>query len=188
MRGLTLVEVLIAIGISIIVGALLLAIIVNSSGLFYNQSSKVGQGLGVNDALSKIRSTIKESGGIAASYTFESTTYTTGATQLVLKLPSLDTSGNIISDTFDHFIFFLDQTKLRFKTFPHSLSSRKMQDQIFTTSADSVRFQYFDSTAPPNEVAPESAAKVRISLSLKQKVGQSFEVSSATSEASLRND
>lgn len=188
MRGLTLVEVLIAMGISVVVGVLLLAVIVNSSGLFYSQSSKVGQGVGVNDALSKIRSTIKESAGIVPAYAFESTTYTTGATQLVLKLPSLDGSGNIISDTFDHFIFFPDQTKLRFKSFPHSLSIRKMQDQILSLNVDSIKFQYFDSATPPNEVAPTTAAKVRISLSLKQKTGQSFEVSIATSEASLRND
>lgn len=187
-KGLTLIEVLIAMGIATVVGALLLVIIVNSAGLFSQQSLKVEQGLGVNDALSKIRATIKESAGIAASYTFESTTYTTGATQLVLKLPSLDTSGNIISDTSDHFIFFLDQTKLRFKSFPHSLSIRKMQDQIFTTSVDSLKFQYFDSAAPPNEVAPTSATKVRISLSLKQKSGQTFETNTSTSEASLRND
>ncbi len=189
MRGLTLVEVLIAMGISVIVGALLLVIIVNSAGLFYSQSSKVGQGLGVNDALAKIRETIRESSLIAVSYPESaSPTYTTGSTQLVLKLSSIDSNGNIVLNVYDYFVFFFDTDKLRLKSFPNTQSSRKVQDQILSLNVDSVKFQYFDLTVPPNEVAPTTAIKVRIFLSLKQKVGQRFETSSATSETNLRND
>lgn len=182
-------EVLIAMGISVIVGALLLIIIVNSAGLFYNQSSKVGQGLGLNDALSKIRETIRESSLIARSYPESvSPTYTTSSTQLVLKLSSIDSNGNIVSNIYDYFVFFFDTDKLTFKSFPDTQSARFAQDQILSFNVDSLRFQYFDSATPPNEVAPESATKVRIYLSLKQKKNVSFETSSATSEASLRND
>lgn len=189
MKGLTLVEVLIAMGISIVVGVLLLAVIVNSSGLFYSQSSKVGQGLGVNDALSKIRETIRESSFIAPGFPESaSPAYTSGSKQLVLKLSSIDVSGDIVSGAYDYFVFFSDTDKLRFKSFPDSQSSRKIQDQILSLNVDSIKFQYFDSAVPPNEVAPATAVKIRISLSLKQKTGQSFEVSIATSEAGLRND
>lgn len=189
MRGLTLVEVLIAMGISVIVGALLLVIILNSSGLFLNQSSKVGQGLESNDALAKIRETIRESSLIASSYPESaSPVYTSGSGQLVLKLSSVDSNGNIVSDTYDYFVFFFDTDKLRLKSFPDTQSTRKAQDQILSFNVDSIKFQYFDSTVPPNEVSPSSAAKIKITLSLKQKAGQSFEVSIATTEASLRND
>lgn len=188
MRGLTLVEVLIAVGIATIVSALLVVIMVNSAGLFYQESSKLTAGLNINDALSKIRSSIKESSAVVSSYTSGLTSYTTGATQIVLKIPSVDSLGNIISDTFDYSIFFLDQTKLRFKLFPDAQSSRKPQDQIFSTSVDSLSFKYFDSQNPPSEVTPTSAFKVRISLTLKQKNGGSLETNTATSEAGLRND
>lgn len=186
--GFTLVEVLIAMGIAIVVGALLLVIIVNSAGLFYQQSSKVEQGLGVNEALAKISSTAREASGIAASYTQDSTTYTTGVTTLVLKLPSEDASGNIIANTFDHFIFFLDATKLRLKSFPNPASFRKAADQIFSTHVDSLSFGYFDNAIPPSEVLPTSAKRVVISLTLKQKSGANFETKTATTEANLRND
>lgn len=180
MKGLTLVEVLIAMGIAAIVGVLLLAVIVNSTGLFYQQSSEVEQGLNINDALLQIRQNIKQSAGIDP-------TSTSG--ELVLKISSIDSSGNIIADTFDKFVFSKDQTKLRFKTFPDAASSRSAQNQIFSTNLDNLKFQYFDNVSPPNEVTPPTAAsKVRITLTLRQKSGAGYETQTATTEASLRND
>ncbi len=59
-RGFTLVEVLIAMGISVIVGGLLMTIIVNSAGLFQSESSKLTQGLNINDALASVREQINQ--------------------------------------------------------------------------------------------------------------------------------
>lgn len=187
-RGLTLVEVLISMLIAVVVGGLLLVIIVNSTGLFYQQSSKVNMGLNTNDTLAQVRKIIKESNAVASSYTAGSITYSSGVTQLVLKVPSQDATGNIISDTFDYFVFLQDQKKLIFKTFPDASSSRKAQDQIFSNLVDSLNFKYFNLANPPNEVIPQTASKVRITLTLKQKSGASYETSTATSEANLRND
>lgn len=163
-------------------------IIVNSAGIFTQQSSKVQTGLNINDALSSVRGNIKQASAVAVSYTSGSTTYTTGSNQLVLKVPAIDSSGNIITDTFDYFVFFLDQKILHFKIFPDSSSSRKASDRIFSTSVDSLEFRFFNSANPPVEVAPVNATKIHITLVLKQRVGTSFETNMATSEANLRND
>lgn len=186
--GLTLIEVLVAMGIATLAGVLLVVIIVNSAGIFTQQSSKVQTGLNINDALSSVRGNIKQASAVAESYTSGSTTYTTGSSQLVLKVPSIDSSGNIITDTFDYFVFFLDQKILHFKIFPDSSSSRTASDRIFSTSVDSLEFRFFNSANPPVEVAPVNATKIRISLVLKQRIGTNFETNVATSEANLRND
>lgn len=183
--GFTLAEVTITLGVTLLVGTLLLVVIVNSAGLFYKESSKVGQGVGINDALSKMTEEIKASSAIAVSYTDGSTTYTSTSNQLVLKLSSIDSSGNILSAT-DYFVFFLDQKKLRFKTFPDPTSARKAADQIFSTNTNSLVFQYFNSSN--QEVISSSATKVKITLKLKQKAGATDEQNIATSEANLRND
>lgn len=189
MKGLTLIEVLISMGIAVVVGGLLFVIIVNSTGLFYKQSSKIEQGVSVNDALSVIRNSIKEAQSIVANYPeTQPFIYTTGLTQLVLKLASIDSSGNIIVDSFDYYVFYLDQTKLRFKVFQSVLSQRKSRDQIFSTSVENLEFKYFNLANPSAEVTPVSAAKIKITLSLKQKSGQVMEKSVATTEANLRND
>lgn len=187
-KGLTLVEVLISTVIVILVGSLLLAIIVNSTGLFYQESAKVNMGLSTNDALISIRKSLKESSGVAASYSNDSVTYTSKADQIVLKVPSLDSSGDNILNTYDYVIFSLDQGKLTLKTFPSAQSTRAAANQVFSNSVDSLVFGYFNLANPPVEVAPQSAGKVRVSLVLKQRSGSTEETNIATTEANLRND
>lgn len=187
-KGLTLVEILITMVIATIVSGLLVVIIVNNAGLFSKETSKLNIGLNTNDALFEIRQSIKEANSVAPSFTDGFTTYTSAANQLVLKISSIDSSNNIIANTFDYFVFFLDTNKLRFKTFPTLPSARKAQDQIFSTSVDSLSFTYLDRANPPNEVAPNAAAKVLVSLTLRQKSGANYETQTATSEANLRND
>lgn len=188
MKGLSLVEIIIAMGISITVGLLLLIIMINSLGLFYKESSKLSEGLSANEVLSHIRRTIKESAGIVSSYTGDGVTYTSDSTQIVFKIATIDASNNIIVDTFDYFIYFQDQNKLRFKTFPNALSIRKAADRIFSNSLDSLIFQYQSLSNPSLEVVPTAAAKVKITLTLKQKIGANYETTTNTSEANLRND
>lgn len=178
-RGLTLVEVLVAMGIATFVGSLLIAVIVSSAGLYSNQSTKVQEGLKINDVLSSLRSNIKQASTVISQYTQDLTTYTSGTSQLVLKVPSNDSLGNLIDNTFDYFVFFLDQSYLHYKIVPNALSSRKAIDQILGL-VDNLNFQYFNLNNPPQEVAPSSASKVRITLTLKQDI--------ATTEANLRND
>ncbi len=187
MRGFTLLEIVITMGIVSVIGVLLLVIVINSVGVFYKQSSKVTEGLNINDALSQIRENIKQSNSIIASYTSGGTTYTSGITQLVFKVPSIDSSNNIVSNTYDFFVFSLDQNILRFKIFPDAASSRKAQDRIFSTSVDNLKFQYLNLAAPPVEVTPTAGLKVRTTLTLRQKNGLNYETNTATSEANLRN-
>lgn len=186
--GFTLIEILVAMFISVIIGGLLLVIMTNSAGLFFKESSKVGQGLNVNDALMTVRRDVKQAGSIASSYTKESTTYNSGATQLVLKVPGIDNSGNMIQDTYDYFIYFQDNNLLSYKVFPDSLSQRKSVDQVLATSVDKIIFEYYDKSIPPNEVSPSSAAKIKVTIVLNQKAGLVSEQTVATSEANLRND
>lgn len=187
--GITLFEVLITLTVSAIIGGLLLVVIVNTGGIFYKESSSLEQGLNINDALGKITQSIKEASAVEVSYPSGSPIYTSSATQLVLKVPSLDSSNNLISNTFDYFVFHLNGTNLHFKIFPDlSLSSRKPQDQIFSTNVNTLLFQYYNSQTPPQEVSPSSAVTIKTSLVLRQKSGSGFEQNTATTEANLRND
>lgn len=170
-KGLTLIEVLVAMGIATVAGVLLLVIIVNSAGLFTDQSSKVSAGLSVNDAFSQIKASIKQASAISDQ---------SGPNQLVLRVLSIDSVGNIIENTYDDFIVMVDQKNLHFKIIHNPSSFRQDGDSILANNVDNLNFQYFDSANPPAEVVPASASKVRISLSVK--------TNTATAEANLRND
>lgn len=186
--GLTLIEILISIAISVVVGGLLVVIIVNSANLFFHESSKLTEGLNTNDALSKVRETIKQSIAVAASYSTGGTTYTSSAQQAVFKLASVDSSNNIILNTFDYAVFYINGNLLRYKVYPEVQSARSSQNQVLSTLAESINFEYLNSATPPQLVTPTSATKVRMTLTLKEKHGISFEKKIATTEADLRND
>lgn len=187
--GFTLVEVLISMSIAVIVSSLLVVIIVNSAGLFYKQSAKVGQGVGVNEALAKFRDSIKEANAIASGYPqTPPPAYTTSPEQVVLSVPSIDNLGNILSGVFDYYVFLKEEGKLKFKVFPDIQSFRKSSDQTLSINVKEVVFLYFDSQNPPQQVAPATAERIRMVVTLRQRSGADYEESMATSEASLRND
>lgn len=178
-KGFTLVEIVIALSIATVVGGLLLTIMVNSAGLFHKESSKVNIGLNTNDALSQVRRSIRQ------AYAVDTTS---SENQLVLQIPSIDSSGDIIADTFDDFVFLSDSNQFILKVFPDPASSRPAQNQIFSTLVDDLTFKYYDSANPPEEVVPDTASKVSVTLKLKQKSGADYQTSIATTEANLRND
>lgn len=178
-KGITLVEALTTLAIATVVGTLLLVIMINTGGLFTKQSSKLNLGLSVNDAISQMQKSIRQSQSVVDTSTQE---------QLILRVPSTSSSGDVITNIFDLFYFQKDGSKLIFKVVPDTASYRAEVDQIFSNNVDLLNFEYFDSQNPPQVTAPNLATKIRITLKLKQKAGAEYEQNIATSEANLRND
>lgn len=187
MKGFTLVEVLIAAGISAIAGTMLLGILVNNTGIFYQQTSKAAQGISSNDALVEFRAVTKEAKSVSLAYPETGTpTYTSGVNQVVFKLSTVDSSGNIVASAYDYKIFYLSAAKFKIKVIPDIQSKRKPLDKILASNVQNVLFEYFGSAGVA--VTPGSAEKVKISLTQRQKAGAVFQTHTATSEANLRND
>lgn len=167
--GLTLPEVIIGVAVVALVGGLLVLMMIQSAGLFSRESSKISQGVGLNDSLSKIESSIRKSSGALAS---------SNSSQLALKFPAIDGSGNIIANTFDTEIFILEEDKLKYKLLPDPQSSRIALDTILTKNIESLDFKYLDNLN--QEVTATLAKKVIATISLKEQI--------ASAEANLRND
>lgn len=167
--GLTLLEVIIGVAVVALVGGLLILMMVQSAGLFSRESSKISEGVGLNDSLSKMESSIRKSSGVVS---------TSSPLQLVLKFPAIDGSGNIIANTFDTEIFVLEADKLKIKLIPDPQSARSLLDTILAKNIDSLNFKYLDDLN--QEVLPSLAKKVIATISTKEQV--------ASTEANLRND
>lgn len=188
-QGFTLLEILVAMSIITVAGLLLIGVVVNTAGIGVQQSSKVSLGVDANDILMKIRENLKEATAIVSAYPEGSSPlYTSSPTQLVLKLSSIDSSGEIISNTYDYFVYSKDQSKLLFKTFPDPASSRVAKDQLLTSKLEDIIFEYFNNANPLQLVSPNLASKIKVTVVLKQQTGSQKESSVATSEAQLRND
>lgn len=186
-KGFTLIEILVASTVAVLIGGLLMSIMINNTNLFYKQSSTVQQGLNANDALSKLRNSIKEAQSVVSSYpTSSSPIYTSGASELVLKLVAIDESGNIIPDVYDYVVYVTSNNKFYIKVFPDQQSFRQASDQILAGNVEEVKFSYFDETG--TEAIPTAAVKIVTTLQLKQRSGADYQTSIATSEARLRNN
>ncbi len=185
--GFTLVETLVASGVALIVGTLLVGILVNHSGLSYKENALVNEGLSLNDAMGKIDNNIRESAAVAIGYPESTPTYTTGNSVLVLKLPALSSSGTI-ENVYDYAVIAADITQpkvLRLQIFPDSQSIRQPANTVLTTLLNSVTFNYLDRNG--NSVTPADAFKVSVNLSVLSQTGSIGSSRSSVSTTSLRN-
>lgn len=186
-RGFTLVEMLIVVVLAVTVSGALMAILINNSEVVYNQSSRVSQGLDLNDALANIKGYIYQASSVSSSYPeTPPATYTSSQSQLVLKLASLDQNEEIIQGSYDYVIYSKDQDKLRVLLEPNGLSSRDQINTILAKNVDQIIFDYLDSQGNPT--SPTAAQKLKATIILKQKAGSKIETNIATGEANLRND
>lgn len=186
-KGLTLAEVLITASIFMVAGAILVNILLQNNNLFVKQSSKVDQGLSLNNANLAISDSIRNASSVLTSSP-TTPVYSTDAHTLVLQLPSLDSSGNVISGSFDYRVIVRDTANpkiLRQLTFPTPPSTRKAGNQILVNNLSAIDFSYLDASGNP--VSPASATKVGFSVNLLQKSGLTNETSSASGVVSLRN-
>lgn len=187
-QGVTLVELIVGMTVSVLVGGLILSILVNNAAISYKQSAKVTQGVGVNDVLSSIAANIKQASAVASGYPASSPTYSSSGTQLVLKLPSVDSNGDTITGASDYVVYLRDVDKIRLKLFPSANppSKRNSEDRILSFNASDLKFEYFDGTGA--SVTPTSAVKVKVTVTLSQKTGSGTQTDTASIEAELRND
>ena len=179
--GFTLIEVLVSITVFLLLLGIFTNFIVQSYRL---QTYDVEQGEAVRQARNGVEKMVKE---------LREVTYADDGSYGIVPGSALMESITFYSDvdldqSTERIRYFLENNQLRYKTFPAEQSFRKAQDRIFSTKTDGLTFEYYNLASPPLAVAPEFAAKVKMTLSLRQKSGSDYEVVVATSEASLRND
>lgn len=190
-KGFSLVEILLVAAISSIIGVLLVQVWVQNNSLFYQQTTKVTQGVSINDATTYIENDIKGASQVANGGP-ESTspfTYTTSANTLVLKLPSIDAQGGVIANTFDFIVIKADgaNPKLLKRLVIHTDPSvRPDRDQVLLNNLSSLSFSYQDSAG--NSVSPSSATKINFTVDVSTTIGANTEQRSASREVNLRND
>lgn len=189
-KGFSLIEILVAGTVASIAGALLISTLVQSSGVFSEQSAKISQGLISNDITTSVRESIKQASGVAVSYPETGTAlYSSGTETLILKVPAVDSQGNPIENITDYIVIakdMQDPTILRRLYFKDPISFHKEENMVLTTKLSSVSFSYLDGQG--NSVSPSSAAKVRFIINTSEKAGYSQTESSDSGEVNLRNN
>ena len=150
---------------------------------------KVNQGLSVNQATQELTDLIKASAGVATQYPATGThQFTTGSNVLILKLPSVSASGQIIDEVFDYAIITKEPAGskiLKIKIFPDNLSTRKSADKVVSTSLKNVNFTYLNSS---NVQVPSSqAARINFIINQEDTIGAATGGNSSSAVVNIKN-
>ena len=187
--GFTLVESLIGMSLAGIIGVLLISTLAQNNSLFSNQNANINQGILLNQSSSQINDLIRSASSVALNNPFGSPQYTSSAEVLVLALPSINSTGDVIDNIYDYAVITkdIDDPKiLKEIIFPNTLSSRKSKNQILSTRLSNLAFQYYDDAN--NSVASNLATKINFVIFQSEKAGNSDVQSNVSGQVSLRNN
>jgi len=75
-------------------------------------------------------------------YTFSGVTYTSSSTVLVLEIPSIDNSGNVIANTYDYAVFYSVDTNVYRLIEANALSNRSSSVKKLSSTVNTLSFVY----------------------------------------------
>jgi len=132
-RGFTLVEIMIATGVSLIIVGIIVEVLMTSQRSFSTGVGLMRVHSNARLAMDQLTRDVKWARQIATSVTIGGTTYTTGDNELVLEVPSLDASGEILAVTFDTIVYHLtgaSPDQIERIVSPDGASSRLSEEKI----------------------------------------------------------
>lgn len=187
--GVSILEILIGVTIIGVAGTILGGILTSSNSVFLDQTIQVNQGLSINNAAREITDLVKAANGAVAVYpTSGNPLYQSGESVLVLQLPAVSASGQVIDAVFDYAVVFKDSANskiLRMKVFPNVQSHRSAQDKVLSTSLKSIKFLYLN--ASNAQVSPSQAVRINFIINLSETVGFDENESSSSGTVNIKN-
>ncbi|MFZ2500829.1 MAG: hypothetical protein WAW90_02455 [Minisyncoccia bacterium] len=141
--GFTLVETVIVVGMSACMMIAISALVLNfNKTLLYGNTSN--QSFGSASALMReIESLTLPANAILQTHTFGGATYISTSTSLVLEIPSIDSSGNVIANTYDYAAFYVVGTTSAYRLLqPNALSTRASSTKLLSSTLNSMTFSF----------------------------------------------
>lgn len=188
-RGWSLIEVLIVMTVASVAGGLLISLMISSNRIFFDQSAHISQGLSLNQTELELTDLIKASAGVAAQYPASGTpVYTTDSNTLVIKLPAISASGDVIESVYDYAVVEADPAKpeiLRKQVFNDAGSFRKAENKVLSTSLKNITFIFLDDNNSP--VTPALSGRVSFIVEQSSKSGFSENNSTGSGTVNIRN-
>lgn len=105
--GFTIIELVITIAISTILLGAMFGLFEWHQKVYLREAASVMATSAVRQTMQNITKNIAQATNIEASHSFGGTTYTTSGSTIVLKLPSVDATDNIIASTYDYVAVYL---------------------------------------------------------------------------------
>lgn len=179
-KGFSLVETIIVLALVVIVLYVLVSMFLGYSKTY----SYIEAGFEVSGsaatAVEDISSAVRQSSGVLSSRTFSGTNYTTNSTTLVLEVPTVNSSGSIVSSTYDYILFYRSGTDLYRVIDANGSSARTSGTKKLSNVVQSITFTY-------DAVTVTDATKVSIDLETAKAVKEQSYNQRVRNQVYLRN-
>jgi type II secretory pathway pseudopilin PulG len=138
--GFSLIEALFASAILVFILVAFVVLYVNFFKFYNRQQAEMKIGDSARNAVKELQSAALQANKIAASHDFSGTVYSTDQDTLVLEIPSIDGSGNIISGKYDYAVFYVTGENLYKLTEADASSSRPSNLKQLSESISTITF------------------------------------------------
>lgn len=142
MRGFSLIETLIVTAISTCMILTLSFVIYQLNGSVAYQQAVAQSSGSASMIMREIESLTVPADAVLETHTFPSATYTSSATTLVLEIPSIDSSGNVIANTYDYAAFYTVGTNAYRLLTANAASKRASGTKQLSSTVTSLTFTY----------------------------------------------
>jgi len=141
-RGFTLIETIIVIALSVSM-LIVLSLLIRSfnNSYLYEQSSALSAE-SVRSIIREIESLTAVADHVLQSHVFSGTTYTSSSAVLILEIPSIDSSGTVISNTYDYAVFYTNGTNAYRILEANASSKRTSGTKQLSSTVSSLTFSY----------------------------------------------
>ncbi len=111
-RAFTIIEILVVLFIAALCSISVVAIYSNYMGVYAQQQVYIDLAQSTSATVSSVDTFARQADSIVSSYVYSGTTYTTGSTTVVFEVPSINSSGDIISSTYDYVVIYATSTSI----------------------------------------------------------------------------
>jgi Tfp pilus assembly protein PilV len=169
-RGFSLIETILVIFLFTLIMLAVVNVFLGFDKNYYVQNASINTSQTAAAIMDEVHRHALQASAVASSHAYSGTTYTSGTSTLVLTLPSIDSSGDIVSNEYDYAIFYLTgSTSYRILDADAS-SARAPGSKKLSDVVGDLYFTYDTGT-------PSSASRVTVDATTTSTVkGQQFQV------------
>lgn len=140
--GFTLLETIITLAITVIALLALTNLFFVFNSIYGYQQAFMAAAGSSGAAINAFEAAVLPADQVLASHVFSGTTHTSSANTLVLELPAIDGSGNVIPSAKDYIVFYASSSNLYRLTQADALSARVSGLKKLSTTLQSLTFSY----------------------------------------------
>lgn len=140
--GFTLIETVITLGIFTIMMLALYSFFISSNSTFTFQNAYIQTHASAGEVTTAITTAALPGSNVLASHVFGTMTLFSGSGTLVLEVPSIDSSGNIVTGKFDYYGFYTTGSSVYQILEPDVNSARPAGTKLLTTDLNALIFTY----------------------------------------------